>query len=87
MTWQARTSGLTRVDHVVETVNKRNLVMIQGDLRDPAQQREVANKAQAASQSVELSTRQLQQDTEQFQQIAAHARHEDATRRQGAMAR
>lgn len=68
MTWQARTSGLTQVDHVVETANKQNLVMIQGGLADPAQQREVANKAHAAQQPVTQSTQQLQQDVQQLQQ-------------------
>ncbi len=68
MTWQARTSGLTRVDHVIETANKQNLVMIQGGLSDPAQQREVANKAHAAQQPVTQSTQQLQQDVQQLQQ-------------------
>jgi len=68
MTWQARTSGLTQVDHVVETANKQNLVMIQGGLSDPAQQREVANKAHAAQQPVTQSTQQLQQDVQQLQQ-------------------
>lgn len=68
MTWQARISGLTRVDHVVETANKQNLVMIQGGLVDPAQQREVANKAHAAQQPVAQSTQQLQQDVHQLQQ-------------------
>ena len=70
MTWQARTSGLTQVDHVVETANKQNLVMIQGGLTDPAQQREVANKAHAAQQPVAQSTQQLQQDVQQLQQQA-----------------
>lgn len=68
MTWQARTSGLTQVDHVVETANKQNLVMIQGGLTDPAQQREVANKVHAAQQPVTQSTQQLQQDVQQLQQ-------------------
>ncbi|MBS1942469.1 MAG: peptidoglycan DD-metalloendopeptidase family protein, partial [Bacteroidetes bacterium] len=62
MTWQAKLSGMTQVDHVVETTNGHNLVMIQGGLRDPAQQREVSNKAQAAQVPVEQSTQQLQQD-------------------------
>ncbi|MBS0200975.1 MAG: peptidoglycan-binding protein, partial [Proteobacteria bacterium] len=68
MTWQARASGLTQVDHVVETANKQNLVMIQGGLSDPAQQREVANKVHAAQQPVTQSTQQLQQDVQQLQQ-------------------
>lgn len=68
MTWQARASGLTQVDHVVETANKQNLVMIQGGLANPAQQREVANKAHAAQQPVAQSTQQLQQDVQQLQQ-------------------
>lgn len=77
MTWQARTSGLTQVDHVLETVNKQNLVMIQGGLGDPAQQREVANKAQAGQQPVVQSTRQLQDNAMQLQhQQQAHGQQQ-----------
>ncbi|PNS07933.1 XVIPCD domain-containing protein [Solilutibacter silvestris] len=75
MTWQARASGLTQVDHVMETTNKQNLVMIQGDLRDPAQQRELSNKAQASQVPVAQSTQQLQQDVQQLQQTQQNALH------------
>lgn len=68
MTYQAKLTGMQHVDHVIETTNKQNLVMINGGLNDPAQQREVANKAQAAQVSVSQSTQQLQQDVQQLQQ-------------------
>lgn len=79
MTWQARASGLTQVDHVVETASKQNLVMIQGGLADPAQQREVANKSHAAQQPVVQSTQQLQQDVQLLQQQANHVQQQQVT--------
>ncbi|KRB11210.1 peptidoglycan-binding protein [Lysobacter sp. Root690] len=62
MTYEARVSGMTKIDHVVPNASGTGLFAVQGELRDPASQRVVVDKAQASSQSIEQSTQQLKQD-------------------------
>jgi hypothetical protein len=62
LTYEARVSGLNRIDHVVQSADGSRLFAVQGELQDPAHHRVVADKAQAVGQSVEQSTRQLSQD-------------------------
>lgn len=62
LTYEARVSGMTKIDHVVPNASGTGLFAVQGDLRDPASQRVVVDKAQASNQSIEQSTQQLKQD-------------------------
>ncbi len=61
--FEAKVSGLTRVDTVALSTNGAGLFAVQGAMSDPAHNRVYIDKAQAASQSVEKSTQQLQQES------------------------
>lgn len=62
LVFDARASGLTRIDHVVQSANQAGLFAVQGAMNDPAHHRVYADKAQAVSQPIEKSTAQLQQE-------------------------
>ncbi|MCS3748585.1 peptidoglycan hydrolase-like protein with peptidoglycan-binding domain [Xanthomonas arboricola] len=62
MVYEARISGLSRIDHIVPSTDGSRLIAVEGELRDPAQRRVVAGTAQAIGQSVEQTTRALAQD-------------------------
>jgi hypothetical protein len=62
LVFDARASGLTRIDHVVQSSNQAGLFAVQGAMNDPAHHRVYADKAQAVSQPIEKSTAQLQQE-------------------------
>jgi hypothetical protein len=62
LVFDARVSGLTRVDRVVASSQGTGLFAVQGGLDDPTHQRAYVDKAQAISQPLEQSTRQLQQE-------------------------
>lgn len=68
LTYEARVSGLSRIDHVVPSTNGTGLFAVQGGLNDPAHQRVLANKEQAMNQSIEQSSQKLQQDAPQLAQ-------------------
>lgn len=61
--FEAKVSGLTRVDTVALSTNGAGLFAVQGAMSDPAHNRVYIDKAQAAGQSVEKSTQQLQQES------------------------
>lgn len=65
LTYEAKVSGLNRIDHVVPNADGSGLFAVQGGLTDPGSQRAHVNKAQAANQPVEQSTFQVQQDAPQ----------------------
>lgn len=62
LTYEARVSGLSRIDHVVLNGTGTGLFALQGEPGDPAARRVHADKAQAASVPLERSSQQLQQD-------------------------
>lgn len=62
LTYEARVSGMNRIDHVVQNVNGSGVFAVQGALNDPAHLRVFADKQQAMSQSVEQSSQRLAQD-------------------------
>ncbi len=65
MVFEARVSGLTRIDHVVASNNGTGLFAVQGAMNDPAHTRVYMDRAQAATQPLEQSTRQLQEEAVQ----------------------
>ncbi|MGO4260709.1 XVIPCD domain-containing protein [Lysobacter sp. TAB13] len=71
LTYEARVSGLTKIDHVSLSANGNGLFAVQGELTDPANKRVHADKAQAAGQPLERSSQQLQQDVPQTATVAA----------------
>lgn len=62
LVFNARVSGLTRIDHVVASTQGTGLFAVQGRMDGPAQNRAYVDKTQAISQSLEQSTHQLQQE-------------------------
>ncbi|MGO4260887.1 XVIPCD domain-containing protein [Lysobacter sp. TAB13] len=65
MTYEARVSGLNKIDHVVQNANGTGLFAVQGELNDPAHKRVVMDKQQAENQPIQQSSQQLQQDVAQ----------------------
>ncbi|MGH8082357.1 MAG: XVIPCD domain-containing protein [Lysobacter sp.] len=79
LTYDARLSGLSKIDHVVPNANGTGLFAVQGGLNDPTHQRAFVDRNQATQQTVEQSTQKLQQDAPQVQQAApAEAREQPA---------
>ncbi|WP_235567802.1 peptidoglycan-binding protein [Lysobacter sp. Root690] len=70
LTYEAKVSGLSKIDHVVPTANGTGLFAVQGALNDPGHLRVHANTAQAASQPIEQSTFQAKQDAPQLAQAS-----------------
>lgn len=65
LTYEARVSGLNRIDHVVPNTTGTGLFAVQGGLNDPAHHRAFADRGQAVGQSVEQTSQRLQQDVPQ----------------------
>ncbi|QWP75714.1 peptidoglycan-binding protein [Lysobacter sp. K5869] len=59
---EARAGGLQRIDQVLQSADGQRLFAVEGDPHDPAHRHAVADKAQAVAQSVQESTRALEQD-------------------------
>lgn len=68
LTYDARVSGLTKIDHVVANANGKGIFAVQGELNDPSHHRAYVDRNQATQQSVEQSTQRLQQDVPQSAQ-------------------
>jgi hypothetical protein len=60
--FEAKVSGMNRIDNVALSTNGSGLFAVQGAMNDPAHQRIYLDKAQAAAQPIEKSTQQLQQE-------------------------
>lgn len=60
--FEAKVSGMNRIDNVALSTNGSGLFAVQGAMNDPAHQRIYLDKAQAVAQPVEKSTQQLQQE-------------------------
>ena len=65
--FEAKASGLTRIDHVVQSSNGTGLFAVQGAPNDPAHHRVHLDKAQAAAEPIEKSTVQVQQEVQSQQ--------------------
>jgi len=62
--FEAKASGLTRIDHVLPNTNGSGVFLVQGEPGDPANRRVYMDKAQAAAEPIEKSTAQVQQETQ-----------------------
>ena len=60
--FEAKASGLTRIDHVVQSSNGTGLFAVQGAPNDPAHHRVHLDKMQAAAEPIEKSAAQVQQE-------------------------
>ena len=65
--FEAKASGVTRIDHVVQSSNGTGLFAVQGAPNDPAHHRVHLDKAQAAAEPIEKSTAQVQQEIQSQQ--------------------
>ena len=65
--FEAKASGLTRIDHVLQSSNGTGLFAVQGAPNDPAHHRVHLDKAQAAAEPIEKSTTQVQQEIQSQQ--------------------
>ncbi len=62
LAFEAKVSGMQRIDHVIANVDATGLLAVQGALSDPAHHRIYVDRAQAATQSVERSSELLRQE-------------------------
>ncbi len=76
--FEAKASGLTRIDHVVQSSNGTGLFAVQGAPNDPAHHRVHLDKVQAAAEPVEKSTAQVQQE---FQGQQSQVQQQERERR------
>ncbi len=67
--FEAKASGLTRIDHIVQSSNGTGLFAMQCAPNDPAHHRVHLDKAQAAAEPIEKSTVQVQQQTQPSAQL------------------
>lgn len=68
--FEAKVSGLNKIDNVALSTNGSGLFAVQGAMNDPAHHRIYVDKTQAAAQPVEKSTQQMQQDSLQSTQLS-----------------
>ena len=67
--FEAKASGLTRIDHVLQSTNGTGLFAVQGAPNDPAHKRLHLDKAQVAAEPIEKSTAQVQQEIQGQPQV------------------
>lgn len=67
--FEAKASGLTRVDHVLPNTNGSGVFLVQGEAGDPANRRVYMDKAQAVAEPIEKSTAQVLQETQNQPQV------------------
>lgn len=63
LAFEAKVSGLRRIDHVVANQDTSGLVAVEGAISDPGQKRIYVDRVQAAAQPLERSSEQLQQES------------------------
>jgi peptidoglycan hydrolase-like protein with peptidoglycan-binding domain len=67
--FEAKASGLTRIDHVLPNTNGTGVFLVQGEPGDPANRRVYMDKGQAIAEPIEKSTAQVQQETQNQPQV------------------
>ncbi|HZX78977.1 XVIPCD domain-containing protein [Lysobacter sp.] len=80
LAFEAKVSGMSRIDHVALGTNGQGLFAVQGRLDDPAHHRIYADREAAAQQPVERSSQQWQQDAQQQQSQQAQAQQREPAR-------
>lgn len=70
LAYESKVVGMQQIDHVVARPDGSGLFAVQGTLGDPASQRTFVDRNQALSQSVDASTRQVEDLDKQFSQQA-----------------
>jgi hypothetical protein len=67
--FEAKASGLSRIDHVLPNTNGSGVFLVQGEPGDPANRRVYMDKSQAVAEPIEKSTAQVQQETQNQPQL------------------
>ena len=62
--FEAKVSGLQRIDHVVPNKSGDGFFAVQGEMTDPAMRRVYVDRAQAEAQPLEHSTRQVAEESQ-----------------------
>ena len=75
LAFEARVSGLQRIDHVIANRDGTGLFVVQGAMSDPAHHRIYVDKAQAAHQSIERSTQQIERERQQQPNLTHQESH------------
>ncbi|MCC4604239.1 peptidoglycan-binding protein [Xanthomonas campestris pv. parthenii] len=74
--FEAKVSGLQRIDHVVPNKSGDGFFAVQGEMTDPAMRRVFVDRDQAQVQSLEHSSRQVAEESQrQVQQQAQTQQH------------
>ncbi|OAX64736.1 hypothetical protein A6R71_01725 [Xanthomonas translucens pv. arrhenatheri] len=68
MAFEAKVSGLDRIDHVLPSKDGRGLIAVQGELNDPAMHRVYVDREQAQVQPLQESTRQMAEEVQRQSQ-------------------
>ncbi|MCC4594707.1 peptidoglycan-binding protein [Xanthomonas campestris pv. phormiicola] len=68
MAFEAKVSGLDRIDHVLPSKDGRGLIAVQGELNDPAMHRVYVDREQAQVQPMQESTRQMAEEVQRQSQ-------------------
>jgi len=80
MVFEARFSGLDRIDHVVASRDGHGLIAVQGELSDPAMRRVLVDRDQAAEAPLQESSKRLA-DTGLMEMPALAAQQQEQERR------
>lgn len=80
LAFEAKVSGMERIDHVALGTNGQGLFAVQGRLDDPAHHRIYADREAAVQQPVERSSQQWQQDAQQQQSQQAQTQQREPQR-------
>lgn len=80
LAFEARVSGMDRIDHVVKSADGAGLFAVQGRLDDPGHRRIHAASEQAVSQSLEQSAALWKQDVAPAEAVATRAPQQEPAR-------
>ncbi|MCD0280197.1 peptidoglycan-binding protein [Xanthomonas melonis] len=79
LVFEAKVSGLQRIDHVVPNKSGDGFFAVQGEMTDPAMRRVFVDRDQAQGQSLEHSSRQVAEENQrQTAQLQSQAQTEQA---------
>ncbi|XHH28516.1 peptidoglycan-binding domain-containing protein [Xanthomonas euroxanthea] len=79
--FEAKVSGMQRIDHVVPNKSGDGFFAVQGEMTDPAMQRVFVERTQAQTQPLEHSSRQVAEESQR--QVQQHALTQQHTETRG----
>ncbi|WP_372156585.1 XVIPCD domain-containing protein [Xanthomonas campestris pv. fici] len=81
--FEAKVSGLQRIDHVVPNKSGDGFFAVQGEMTDPAMRRVFVDRDQAQNQPLEQSSRQVAEESQRQAQQNAYQAQQHAETRSG----